>query len=367
MVIEVRDLAITLGEFALHEIRMLVPEGEYFVVLGPTGAGKTVLLECIVGLHQPAAGSVHLDGRDVTALRPEERNVSYVPQDYCLFPHMTVRDNIAFGMRLRHWPAERLEQKTQHLADLLHITPLLARRPLTLSGGEKQRAALARALAIEPRVLLLDEPLAAVDERTRERLCDELKAVQRELGTTTIHVSHNFEETLAVADRIGIFHRGRIMQVGTPHEVFHQPANRFVAEFTRSENLVPGRVVQEGERPHFVTDGLRLPIPAAREGPACLVVRPEELRLHGPGALAGDGRVAGQVARTVDKGALVKVLVKAGEADWSVLVPTRIARELQLAPGGAVVLEVPADAIHVLVDDEGPPDGEGPADRESQR
>jgi len=347
-VIEVRDLSITLGEFALHEISMLVPEGEYFVVLGPTGAGKTVLLECIVGLHQPAAGAVHLDGRDVTGLRPEERHVSYVPQDYCLFPHMTARDNITFGMRLRRWAPSRMAEKTRHLSELLHITPLLARRPLTLSGGEKQRVALARALAVEPRVLLLDEPLAAVDERTRERLCDELKTVQRELGTTTIHVSHNFEETLAVADRVGIFDRGRIMQVGTPHEVFHQPANRFVAEFTRAENLVPGVVVRERDAAHFVTAGLRLPVTTDRTGPARLVVRPEELHLQAPGAPVGPDCLTGQVARTVDKGPLVRVLVRAGDLDWSVLVASRAAQELRLAAGAAVVLQVPSAAVHLL-------------------
>lgn len=349
--IEVRDLAIALGEFRLHGISMLVEEGEYFVILGPTGAGKTVLVECIVGLHTPASGRVLLDERDVTGLRPEERQVAYVPQDYCLFPHMTVRDNIAFGMRLRHLAEQTVRDQVARLSAMLHIEGLLDRHPLTLSGGEKQRVALARALAIRPRVLLLDEPLAAVDERTRERLCDELKQVQRELGTTTIHVSHNFEETLAVADKIGIFQSGSIMQVGTPFEVFHRPRNEFVAHFTGAQNVVGGEVLATPLGAEFVSGALRLAAEGAAAGPATLVIRPEELRLHPAGsgaAPASDGLLAGTVTRVMDKGALAKVLVHAAGLEWAALLSKQEARSLGLTACMAVGVELPAASRHFI-------------------
>jgi molybdate/tungstate transport system ATP-binding protein len=204
--LRVERLSIRLGEFDLRNISLEVREGEYFVLLGPTGTGKTVLVECIAGLHRPKSGRIFLNGRDITDLPPEERGIGYVPQDYALFPNLTAFENIAFGLRVRKFPEAMVRRKVQELAEWLGITYLLHRLPLTLSGGEKQRVALARALAVEPKVLLLDEPLAAVDEQTRERLCRELKAIQRQTGATFVHVSHNFEETLAVADRIGVMH-----------------------------------------------------------------------------------------------------------------------------------------------------------------
>jgi len=235
--LRVENLSIRLGEFDLRDISFEVREGEYFVLLGPTGTGKTVLIECIAGLHRPRTGRIILNGRDVTDLPPEERGIAYVPQDYALFPNLTAFENIAFGLRVRKLPDSKVRARVYELAEWLGITYLLDRLPLTLSGGEKQRVALARALAVEPQILLLDEPLAAVDEQTRERLCRELKTIQRQTGATFVHVSHNFEETLAVADRIGVMNFvegteegkrgtrlriGQLLQVGTPEEIFYR-------------------------------------------------------------------------------------------------------------------------------------------------
>ncbi len=354
MVIDVRGVSITLGEFSLKSIDLHVEEGEYFVILGPTGAGKTVLVECIVGLHAPDAGRVFLDGADVTDLRPEHRNVAYVPQDYCLFPNMTVARNIGFGLRIRKRSEQQIEQRVNELAALLHIEGLLGRHPLTLSGGEKQRVALARALAIEPRVLLLDEPLAAVDERTRERLCDELNAVQRELGTTTVHVSHNFEETLAVADHIGIFDDGRIMQVGTPQDVFHRPSDEFVADFVGCENIVSGHVEAGGDGAVFIAGQLRLAVNDGRMGDARLVIRPERIRLH-PGADGGaENCLPARVVHVVDKGPMLKVYLEAGGIRWAVLVPRQHLTEEQLPAGAELQLVVPRDHVHIIPASEQP-------------
>jgi len=346
-VIDIRNLDITLGEFNLRQINLRIPEGAYFVILGPTGAGKTVLLECIVGLHQPDAGQIFLNQQEVTLLKPEERRLSYVPQDYCLFPHLTAYENIAFGMRSAKMPAAVIAETVARLAGMLHITALLRRRPLTLSGGEKQRVALARALAVRPRVLLLDEPMAAVDERTREEMCEELKALQREFGTTTIHVSHNFEETLAVADLIGIFQDGRIVQVGDPRTVFHQPVSEFVADFTGARNILRGEVKAAGNGAVFHLDDLRLRVDGACPGPATLVVRPESIRLLADAA-SDENRLCGAVVRMVDKGPTYKIDVATGAVSWVLLASKREAADLALAPGRPVTLDIPPSAIHLI-------------------
>ncbi len=339
--IEVRGLSIQLGEFHLRHIDLRLDTGQYGVILGPTGAGKTVLVECIVGLHRPDTGQVLLDDRDVTGWPPEDREVAYVPQDYCLFPHLSVAANIAFGMKLRRLRPADIRQRITELATMLHIGSLLDREPLNLSGGEKQRVALARALAVRPRLLLLDEPLAAVDERTRDRLTEELKGLQRELGTTIIHVTHSFQEALAVADRIAIFCDGEIRMDDTPEAVFRRPCSTFVAQFVGSRNLVQGEVV-EGSL--FRAGELELPTETAVRGPATLVIRPEELRL---GPAGGDGLPA-RVAHVVPAEHHQRVRVESAGYTWDVLCPTPQARELGCAVGLDVTLTVPAERCHVI-------------------
>ena len=278
--IQVRGLSIQLGEFAVREVDLDVGRGEYFVLLGPTGAGKTVLLECIAGLHRPRRGEVFIAGRRVNDLPPERRGLGYLPQDYALFPHLSVARNIGFGLELRRRPAAHIEARVKELAELLGITHLLHRSPVRLSGGERQRVALARALAIEPAVLLLDEPLSALDEQMRENLCVELRRLHERLGTTTIHVSHSFEETLAVADRIGIIHQGRLRQVGTPEQVIRRPASEFVARFVRCYNIWQGSAHRQDGRLLVEVGEVRLAAEQGPEGAVFLTVRPELSLIH---------------------------------------------------------------------------------------
>jgi len=334
--VQVRGVTIQLGEFAVREATLDIGAGEYFVLLGPTGAGKTVLLECIAGLHRPDHGDILIGGRRVNGVPPERRGLGYLPQDYALFPHLDVAKNIAFGMRLRKHPPAEVRAKVDELAGLLGITHLLHRSPLRLSGGERQRVALARALAIEPQVLLLDEPLSALDEQTRENLCVELRRLHEELGTTTVHVSHNFEETLMVADRIGIIHQGRLQQVGAPEEVFHRPASEFVARFVRSDNLLRGHArkrngllaVRVGELELFAADGA--------EGDVFLVVRPEEVRVSRQPLPPGRPNVlSGRVGRIVDRGPLVRLDIEVGVTVVALLARPAF-RESELKRGDAV-------------------------------
>jgi len=278
---------------------------------------------------------------------PELRGLGYLPQDYALFPHLTVAQNIGFGMRVQRKPRAEIERRVQELAALLGITHLLRRSPVKLSGGEQQRVALARAVAIEPKVLLLDEPLSALDEQTREGLCVELRRVHEELETTTLHVSHNFEETLAVADRIGIIHQGRMQQVGTPEEVFRRPNSEFVARFVRSENVLRGSARAGGSGLVVSVGEAELDAESGPEGEVFLTVRPEEVALTPAPGEARPNRRVGRLLRVVDKGALMRVEVEVG-VTLVALVGRRAFQRSGLAVGDEAAVSFDPGAAHVF-------------------
>lgn len=350
----IRTLNLTkrLGEFQLIDASVTVEEGEYFVLLGPTGAGKTIFIECIAGIYRPDRGSIIIGGQNVTNLRPEERQLGYVPQDYALFPHLTVEKNIAFGLRIRREDPVTISRRTAELAELLGIEPLLARPIRTLSGGERQRVALARALAIQPRVLLLDEPLSAVDEQMRETLCAELRRIHQELNTTTIHISHNFEETLAVADRIGIIRDGIIQQIGTPEDVFRRPVNEFVARFVRADNVLSG-IGMPSQNGSAVSVGNGVVVHSTRRlsGLVTVVVRPEDVETlthdPGPGAV---NCYCGTIRSTIDRGPLVKLWIDS-QPPWCTLVMRGQWHAQGLKPGARVWVRVPPDSVHLFRSD----------------
>ncbi len=359
---QIRDVSIRLGEFAVHHASLDIARGEYFVLLGPTGAGKTVLLECVAGLYRPDRGDVFVDGERVNDTAPERRGLGYLPQDYALFPHLTVAQNIAFGMRLRKKPLQEIQRRVGELASLLGITHLLGRGPTHLSGGERQRVALARALAIEPKVLLLDEPLSALDEQTRENLCIELRRVHKRLGTTTLHVSHNFEETLAVADRIGVIHQGRVQQVGTPEQVFRAPGSEFVARFVRSENILRGAARRVPQASACTDTGLSIAVgdlsfiaADGPEGDVFLTVRPEEISIKPTGGAAvapAANQLVGRVGQIVDKGALMRVDVDTASGDTTTPIVALVGRKafqtLSVRLGDEVALTFDPDSVHVF-------------------
>ncbi|GAA0834054.1 ABC transporter ATP-binding protein [Streptosporangium amethystogenes subsp. fukuiense] len=249
---------------AVTGVDLDIADGEFFAMLGPSGSGKTTVLRMIAGFETPSAGTVELGGVDVTRLAPFERDVNTVFQDYALFPHMNVADNVEYGLRVKRVPrAERRERALAALASV-RLEGMERRRPGQLSGGQRQRVALARALVNRPRVLLLDEPLGALDLKLREEMQVELKSIQREVGITFLFVTHDQEEALTMSDRVAVFDRGRIEQVGTPAEIYERPASTFVAGFVGTSNLISGRAAQAV---------------LGREG--TFSVRPEKLRLAG--------------------------------------------------------------------------------------
>ncbi|RLB17646.1 MAG: ABC transporter [Deltaproteobacteria bacterium] len=237
--LRLQDIRLTLGDFRLHNISLHTKPGEYMVLLGPTGTGKTVLLETIAGMHQIENGRIFIHGKDATCLPPEKRNLGVVYQDYALFPHLTVRKNIAFGLELRGEPRPKAKEAVEKVANFLDIGQILDRRPVNLSGGERQRVALARALVLEPYVLLLDEPLSALDRSTRDRLRRELKRIHKELGVTIVHITHDLTEAFFLADHLAVMKDGNILQEGRPQDVLKRPRNRVVAELLGIENFIP--------------------------------------------------------------------------------------------------------------------------------
>ena len=272
---------------ALDRLDLAVRPGEFLTLLGPSGCGKTTALRLLSGLETPDSGQVLLDGEDVTALPPHRRHVNQVFQSYALFPHLSVADNIAFGLRMQRLPAAEIKARTAHAAELLALDSLLARRPDALSGGQRQRVALARALVCQPRVLLLDEPLSALDARLRAQVRGELRALQRRLGMTFVFVTHDQEEALTLSDRVAVMHAGRLEQIGSPEDVYHRPRSRFVAGFVGEANLLRAELIGcEGYRSIYCLAGwgdkhlLSVLTPSwGAPGRAHLMFRPEHVQV----------------------------------------------------------------------------------------
>jgi putative spermidine/putrescine transport system ATP-binding protein len=229
---------------AVDDVSLDIPDGEFFTLLGPSGSGKTTCLRMIAGFEQPSAGSIQLHGAEAAGLPPYERDVNTVFQDYALFPHMTVGENIGYGLMIKKTPKSERRRRVQEMLDLVRLPAMAERKPAQLSGGQRQRVALARALINHPRVLLLDEPLGALDLKLRQQMQIELKAIQQQVGITFIYVTHDQEEALTMSDRIAVFNNGRIEQIGAPAEIYERPTTAFVAGFVGVSNLVGGAAAQ---------------------------------------------------------------------------------------------------------------------------
>ncbi|NLL21494.1 MAG: ATP-binding cassette domain-containing protein [Firmicutes bacterium] len=229
--IRLSAVSIKLGDFLLDNINLTIHSGEFFTILGPTGSGKTVILELIAGLYRPDAGKVLIDEVDAANIPPEKREIGFVYQDYALFPHLNVFKNIAFGLQIRKISPSMMKKSVKEMADMMKISHLLGRYPGTLSGGEQQRVSLARALIMKPKILLMDEPLSALDPNTKWVLCEELKKIHEKYRCTIIHVTHDFNETNILADRIAVLLKGKVRQVGVSREIFEKNGDQEVAQF----------------------------------------------------------------------------------------------------------------------------------------
>jgi putative spermidine/putrescine transport system ATP-binding protein len=332
--VTLRDLRKTFGDVvAVDRVDLEIGDGEFFAMLGPSGSGKTTVLRMIAGFEQPTEGAVLLGGVDASALPPAQRDVNTVFQDYALFPHMTVAQNVEYGLKVRGVERRERTRRAGEALDLVGLSDAGARRPAQLSGGQRQRIALARALVVRPRVLLLDEPLGALDLKLRERMQVELKAIQREVGITFVFVTHDQDEALTLCDRLAVFNQGRIEQVGAATDVYERPETRFVAGFVGTSNLLERGDLTGGSDGSFA-------------------LRPEKITVRVPGTALPDGHIAASavVTEVVYAGSTTRVVATARTGDVlnAVMLNSSPALPDGLERGADVLLSWPASALRPL-------------------
>lgn len=304
---------------AVDSFNLQVSSGEFISFLGPSGCGKTTTLRMIAGFETPSAGQILVNGADITHKRPNQRQIGMVFQSYALFPNMTAADNIGFGLKVAGRSRTEIKERVAEMLALVKLSELGSRYPYQLSGGQQQRVALARALAVQPQLLLLDEPLSALDAKIRLSLRTEIRAIQQQLGITTIYVTHDQEEALSLSDRVVVMNESRVEQVGTPFEIYNFPQTLFVASFVGTLNIVPGQAVQPGTD-RVLLDGQEIraarPLPSTPStGPLSLALRPELLSLNASsnGQAATENRLYGRVETISFLGSIVRIQVRLQE------------------------------------------------------
>jgi len=335
---------------AVQNFDLAAEAGEFVSFLGPSGCGKTTTLRMIAGFERPTSGRIVVKGVDITNRAPNQRNVGMVFQSYALFPNMTVADNVGFGLKVRRQPKDQIRKRVGELLELIHLPDKAGRYPWQLSGGQQQRVALARALAIEPQVLLLDEPLSALDAKIRVSLRNEIRAIQRQLGITTVYVTHDQEEALSLSDRIVVMSEGRIEQIGTPFEIYNFPSTGFVARFVGTLNVVSAKVLDptagtlEAAGQPIRAAG---PISSGHPGDAVTVaLRPEIISL---GAREGMNQLSGVVDDVTFLGSIVRVRIRFSDGSGAISFDTFNNPHLAVPDRGtAVTISFPPEACLVL-------------------
>jgi len=331
---------------AVRDFTLSVAPGEFVTLLGPSGCGKTTVLRTLAGLEEPDAGEILLDARAITQLPAHRRRIGLVFQNYALFPHMTVSENVAYSMRIRSAPADATRTEVAAALKAVGLEALGTRLPSQLSGGQQQRVALARALVMKPDLLLFDEPLSNLDAKLRVQVRGELKRLQKQLGTTTIYVTHDQDEAMSLSDRIAVMNAGRVEQVGTPEEIYARPASLFVADFVGQVNALPGRVTGYADgRATIDVLGHRVTLRADRNPPpdVLVLVRPEAVRLSG----AGDGAIIAVVEELDYRGDRIEYRIRIGDT-MLVAIEAALGRRGRVAPGDRVGVELAEDALHLL-------------------
>jgi molybdate/tungstate transport system ATP-binding protein len=342
--IRIERLGVRLPGFSLGPVDLDVEQGEFFCLLGPTGSGKTLILESVIGIVSTSGGRIRVSDRDVTGLPPEQRGVGIVYQDCALFPHLSVEKNIHYGLRYHNGSNSDGHIRCRDLVARLGLAHLLDRSVTTLSGGEKQRVALARALATAPSVLLLDEPLAALDPCFREEIRDLFRSLHQETGITVLMVTHDFTDAHTLAQRVAILHDGRIEQTGTADAVFRRPATVFVADFVGMRNVLPVRV----ERGVVTVDGLNLTFPSQNGHHRFAAIRPEHVHLQPATRNAGEAGIPGRIRSIVNQGLFAELAVVASGVTIKTVVLTSSLVEKGFRQGERVRLRIDPADVHLI-------------------
>lgn len=348
--IRLENVQAIFDDFTLGRIDLDIPAGEYFVLLGPTGAGKSVLLETIAGLNRPSRGRIYIDSHDVTCQPLHKRRIGMVFQRPCLFPHLNVYDNIAYPLRVSSDKTETIKSRIEIISKELQVENLLTQAPHTLSGGEQQRVALARTLISEPKCLLLDEPISSIDAAGRDVMRRLLKSIQRKHRLTVLHVTHDFEDALALADRIGLMNQGQLVEVGHCDQLFTRPKTPFAANFLRGGNLFHGRIQSDNDVSVFVTEHNEFILPPQqREGKAYLFLPPQEIVLsRNPLDSSARNSITGTITHIQSQpGGTAGIEVDAGDR-FRITVLKRTAEKMQLREKEDIVLTFKSSAVHVL-------------------
>jgi spermidine/putrescine transport system ATP-binding protein len=347
------DLVKRFGDVtAVDGVNLEMPRGEFFSMLGPSGCGKTTTLRMIAGFEQPTEGRILLDGNDMAYTPPHKRNVNTVFQSYALFPHLNVADNVAFGLRRQKVSKHQIRERVAETLELVQLSGLEKRKPAQMSGGQQQRVALARALVLKPAVLLLDEPLGALDAKLRKALQLELKALQQQVGITFIYVTHDQEEALTMSDRIAVMADGRVEQVAPPREVYEEPSTVFVADFLGVSNLMDAEAVGGANICRLQLGDFELDATQGKtdaRGSVRVTIRPERVQLEAQEA-TGPNRVPGMVERLVYLGNSVQVIVHLAVGTTIQALVQNVGTEIPWKQGTPVQAHLPADALRVLDD-----------------
>ncbi len=352
--VELRDVSKAFGNFhALKDVSFTIREGEFMTFLGPSGCGKTTCLRLISGFDTPTRGQVFIGGSDVTFDPPYRRDVNQVFQSYALFPHLTIYENIAFGLRMKKMPAGEIKSRVDRVVEMTALSQFVDRKPAQMSGGQRQRVALARAIVCEPKVLLLDEPLSALDAKLRTQMRLELKQLQKRLGITFIFVTHDQEEALTMSDRVAVINAGRVEQIGTVNEIYYEPATRFIATFIGETNIVEADVLSaDGPRIRCrLEGGLELNVKKGRQSPGekiLLSLRPEKIRLHrtNPG---GENCFPGRISVEIFKGAVDDLtIVVQGGLELGALLANDGQEEMDFHEGEEIFARIQPEDINVV-------------------
>lgn len=347
-----KHINLKVGSFCLNDLNLHVRKGEYFVIVGPTGAGKSCVLNCIAGLYRIDSGDLWVGGKHSGNLSIEERNIGYVFQDSFLFPHLNVYKNIAFGLKLRKDGGRNgIQNRISYISRLLGISDLLGRSVYNLSGGEKQRVALARSMVCEPNAILLDEPFSAVDQKTAEKLRIEFKRIQEETGQTVVHVTHNQEEAMILADRICVMNNGNLIQTGTPEEILRKPGSEFVADFFGAHNIFRGTSAIEGSLSRIEYDGNCIYSNELQAGEVVFFIRPEEtvISLNNTQAQRRNNYTA-TVKQIVNRGIIIQTFLDAGFpiVNYSLRNSFLHMGGLSLKVGDSVRVSFEESAVHII-------------------
>ncbi|MCK4958825.1 MAG: ABC transporter ATP-binding protein [Planctomycetes bacterium] len=342
------------GKAVVSDLNLTVDDGQFMVIVGPSGSGKTTLLRLIAGLEKPTAGSIYIDGLPVNDVHPRKRDVAMVFQDYALYPHMTVGQNMAFGLKMQKLPAEQIQQRVSRTAAMLDIDNLLMRKPGTLSGGQQQRVALGRAIVRKPKVFLFDEPLSNLDPTLRIAMRTELKMLHKKLEATSIYVTHDQTEAMALGDRVCVIRNGNVLQLATPLELYEKPANRFVAGFfgTPPMNFLDGGIQFQDDNCYFVAGEDRIQLPSRTKKPLAdrngkeivLGIRPHYVSVS-PSGSADQGGIKGTVLTAEPLGDRTDVYVKTGSANTLVAATDP---HLNVTVGNPVIININAERVHLF-------------------